>query len=141
MSYPDSQLADYRRYLSNERNIDVSVSTIWRTLHRAGYSQKTVRICSWFPISNLTSEQITKAARERSWAKRADFIKEIVQYEPHELVFIDESSFDKRTSNRVRAWSKIGTRVIRPVFFYRGARCGVFPSYISMSLHTNKHHN
>lgn len=122
MSHPDSQLADYKRYLSTERNIDVGVSTIWRTLHKAGYSQKTVTIYTRFSIFCLTSKQITKAARERSWPKRADFIKEIVQYEPHELVFIDESLFDKRTSNRVHAWSKVGTRVIRQVFFYRGER-------------------
>lgn len=41
-AYPDRQLRDYQRYLG-EHGVHVSISTIWRALHRAGMSQKTVR--------------------------------------------------------------------------------------------------
>jgi hypothetical protein len=44
---------------------------------------------------SFTIVQITKAAREYSWDKRAEFLLNIIQYKSHELVFIDESSFDK----------------------------------------------
>jgi transposase len=39
---PDCQLNDYRRYLATERDIHLTISTIWRSLEKAGYSQKMV---------------------------------------------------------------------------------------------------
>jgi hypothetical protein len=54
--------------------------------------------------------------------KQAKFLEEILQYKPHEYVFIDESSFDRRTSNRNRAWGIKGGRVIKKVHFLRGIR-------------------
>lgn len=112
MKHPDSQLYDYKKQMLQDRGLDVSISTIWRTLQDAGYSLKT----------------ITKAACERNYEKRARYVYEIMQYQPRELVFIDESSFDKRTCNRLRGWAKLGGRIIRPVFFLRGARYSILPA-------------
>ncbi|PVF91026.1 Homeodomain-like protein [Serendipita vermifera] len=39
---PDCQLTDIQACLRDEKGIDVSVSTIWRALTRAGYSLKSV---------------------------------------------------------------------------------------------------
>lgn len=109
---PDKQLPDYRQYLATIHNIDVCESTISRALHTSGYTLKTV----------------TKAAKERNWEKRAAFLMEITQYKPNEMVFIDESSFDKRTSNRVRTWSRVGVRIVRPSYFFRGERYSILPA-------------
>ena len=45
-----------------------------------------------------------------------------MDYQPHELVFIDESSFDRRTSIRNKGWALKGKRVVKKVYFHRGAR-------------------
>jgi transposase len=41
---PEYQLADLQAKMLEHRGIPLSTSTIWRTLNRAGYSMKTVRI-------------------------------------------------------------------------------------------------
>ena len=41
------------------------------------------------------SLQVTKAARERDSVKRASYVIEVSKYQRHELVFVDESSFDR----------------------------------------------
>lgn len=44
----------------------------------------------------------------------------------NQLVFVDESSYDKRTTYRNRAWSIRGTAAVRKAVFVRGKRLG-FP--------------
>ncbi|PVF91092.1 hypothetical protein CPB86DRAFT_672381, partial [Serendipita vermifera] len=73
---PDCQLIDMKQHLLDKDGLDVSTSTISRTLHKLGWSLKTV----------------TKAAREQDIQKQARYLAEVSLYEPHELVFIDESS-------------------------------------------------
>ena len=115
------QMTDLQKHLADDRDKLVDISTIWRGLRRAGWSLKCVSYL--LPaMSLLISEQLTKAARERNWFKRAQYLAEVSQYLPHELVFIDESSFDRRTSNRRRAWSPRGTRIVMRVHFLRGQR-------------------
>lgn len=41
---PDYPLADYRRYLDTEHGIQITEPNISRALHRAGLSQKIVRV-------------------------------------------------------------------------------------------------
>ncbi|KAG2354386.1 hypothetical protein BDR07DRAFT_1494646 [Suillus spraguei] len=56
-----------------------SLSTIWRTLHRTGYSRK----------------KITREARERNLDKRAEYMYQIgLKYRPDQLIFVDKSSAD-----------------------------------------------
>jgi hypothetical protein len=80
--------------------------------------------------------QLTRIALERSEQKRAEFACRIGTYEPEQLVFVDESSVDRRTTYRGKAWSIRGTKAARKAFFCRGRRC-VFIltlSYVSLSL-------
>lgn len=71
----------------------------------------------------LTDFQITKVALERSEFKRGQFrVRYGNQYTPEQTVFVDESSFDRRTAIRGRAWALSGQRAERKCFFVRGRR-------------------
>jgi hypothetical protein len=43
-------------------------------------------------------------------------------YEPEQLVFVDESAFDRRITCCPFAWAPIGSRARRRDFFIRGKR-------------------
>ncbi len=47
---------------------------------------------------------------------------QIGQYTAEQLVFVDESSVDRRTTYRGNAWSIRGTQAQRKAFFVRGRR-------------------
>lgn len=67
--------------------------------------------------------QLTREALERSEVKRATYRHQYgTQYTPEQTVFVDESSFDRRTSIRGRAWALSGQRAVRKCFFVRGRR-------------------
>ncbi|KAJ8588418.1 hypothetical protein M405DRAFT_695360, partial [Rhizopogon salebrosus TDB-379] len=44
------------------------------------------------------------------------------QYTPQQTVFVDESSFDRRTAIHGHAWALRGQRAVRKCFFVRGKR-------------------
>lgn len=46
----------------------------------------------------------------------------MTQYTPLQLVFTDESAYDRRTLFRRYGWSLRGRRARKPVFFVRGKR-------------------
>ena len=70
-------LNEYAQRLKSCRHLDVSMSTIHRTLERAGLNVKHVQ----------------KLVAERDPTLRADFGR----YPPDHLIFIDEMSKDDRT--------------------------------------------
>ena len=63
---------------------------------------------------------MTRIAAERSAEKRLDYITRISQYQANQLVFVDESSVDRRTTYRGRAWAIRGVAAQRKAFFVRG---------------------
>jgi hypothetical protein len=63
---------------------------------------------------------MTHLAAERSAEKRLDYITRISQYQANQLVFVDESSVDRRTTYRGRAWAIWGVAAQRKAFFVRG---------------------
>jgi hypothetical protein len=67
-------------------------------------------------------KQITKEAAERSVHLRERYVNTISQYTGEQLIFVDESSVDRRTTYRGRAWSISGTKAQRKAFFLRGRR-------------------
>ena len=74
----------------------------------------------------LTCLQLSRVAIERSTEKRADFGYRIGTYEPQQLVFVDESTVDRRTTYRNRAWAIRGRKATCKAFFCRGRRSAVF---------------
>jgi len=81
--------------------------TIYRTLKRRGFTRK----------------RVTRPAVERDEVDRAEYQLIIgTYYEAEQLVFVDESAFDRRTTRRTYAWAPIGTRARRRDFFIRGKR-------------------
>ncbi|KIM51840.1 hypothetical protein SCLCIDRAFT_142378, partial [Scleroderma citrinum Foug A] len=52
--------------------------------------------------------------------KRLEYITRIGKYEPEQLVFVDESSVDHRTTYCGQAWSIRGTKAQHKAFFVRG---------------------
>jgi hypothetical protein len=73
----------------------------------------------------LFFSQLTCIAAERSAEKRLDYIARISAYQPEQVVFVDESSVDRRMPYRGRAWSIRGTQAQRKAFFIRGIRYGL----------------
>ena len=73
--------------------------------------------------------QITHVAAERSAEKHLEYITRIGKYHPEQLVFVDESSVDRRTTYRGRAWSIRGMPAERKGFFVRGRRYVIFCGY------------
>ena len=60
---------------------------------------------------------------ERSETKRLQYTYHMgLMYLPEQLVFVDESSFDRRTSYHGRAYALKGQRVHQKCFFIRGQR-------------------
>lgn len=95
-------LSELQDRLRGACNVDVSPMTIYRTLKRRGFTRK----------------KITRPAIERDETDRAQYQLIIgMHYEPEQLVFVDESAFDRRTAGRPYGWSPIGTRSRRRDFF------------------------
>jgi len=88
------------------RSVYVSLGTISRTLQKRG----------------LTRKKLTIPAREQDEQLRGEYLARIQQYHPRQLVFVDKSSCDRRTSRRAYGWAPLGTRSRRREFFVRGAR-------------------
>ncbi|CAB4494688.1 unnamed protein product [Rhizophagus irregularis] len=84
----------------------ISYSTLWRAIHHLGYTHK----------------QLSKPARERNENDRLNFIVHMSQYSPLQLVFSDESAYNRRTLSRRYGWSFKGRHAYKSVFFVRGKR-------------------
>lgn len=80
---------------------------------------KSVR---WPPDNDPDCLQLSRVAKERCEAPRSAYQQQIGQYEPHMLVFADESSLDMRVTFRLNGWSRRGTRARTRTNFVRGDR-------------------
>jgi len=97
----DTYLDDLQDQLEDTCGKRVS---IWRSLTRQGF----------------TIKKITRAVAERCAEKRAAFDLHMgISYTPKQLAFVDESSWDRRTSYRGYTWAIKGQRPSRNVVFVR----------------------
>jgi len=67
-------------------------------------------------VNGIHAPQLTRVAAERSAEKRLDYIARIGVYTPEQLIFVDESSVDRRTTYQGHAWSIRGTKAQRKAF-------------------------
>lgn len=106
---PDLYLDEIKELLEDRIGVEVDESTIWRSLRRSGFTIKKVRIqSSNCNLHNHHIQQLTREALKRSAAKQAAFRYEYgICYSPEQTVFVDESSFDRRTSIRGRDGNKL----------------------------------
>jgi len=120
----DTYLDELREELEEKCGVSVTLPTVWRALRRSGYTMKKVHIHkTWRPPTNPSASQLTRQAMERNDHKRAAYLYKIgLLYRPEQLVFVDESSCDRRTTYRKKAWAIRGQRAIRKAFFVRGQR-------------------
>ncbi|KAF8550138.1 hypothetical protein OG21DRAFT_1378277, partial [Imleria badia] len=72
---PDLYLDELQEMLAMSAGVRISHATVWRTLHRKGFTMK----------------KITQVAAERSAAKQLEYHAQIGLYQPEQLVFVDES--------------------------------------------------
>jgi hypothetical protein len=79
--------------------------------------------------------QLSPIALERSAEKRLNFADRIGKYQANQLVFVDESSVDRRTTYRGRAWAVRGRQATRKTFFCCGRRSVLPINPISFSIH------
>ncbi|CAD6951500.1 unnamed protein product, partial [Tilletia caries] len=106
LRHPDLYLDEIGDILHQTVGTRVSISTVHRSLKRAG----------------ITLKRAHRIAQERSETRRRDYILRISQYEANQLVFSDETSYDARDAVRVRARSAKNShaRLKRP--YIRGGR-------------------
>jgi len=99
---PNMLLSELQDQLEGTCGVRASPVTIHHLLRRRGLSRK----------------RVTRPAIERDEDDRAEYQLVIgTYYEPEHLVFIDESSFDRRVSHRPFGWAPIGSRARRHDFF------------------------
>ena len=60
---------------------------------------------------------MTQVTAERSAKKHLDYISQISGYQAHQLVFVDESSVDHRTTYHGHAWAIRGQAAQWKAFF------------------------
>ncbi|KAJ7662385.1 hypothetical protein B0H17DRAFT_873593, partial [Mycena rosella] len=86
---PDIYLDEIQEQLYNQHDIDTSLATISRTLHRLG----------------ISSKQLSKQAAERCETALRDFHMEIGDEPAERIVCADESAVNILTSYRRNGWS------------------------------------
>ena len=64
--------------------------------------------------------KLSRITIERSAEKRSAFAARIGTYEAEQLVFVDESTVDRHTTYRGRAWAIRGMKATRKAFFVHG---------------------
>jgi transposase len=110
---PDRQLHELAEFLRDDFDVEVSRSTISRTLNAEGWSKKTIR----------------RKAREQNADLRDKYLHELTAFASYHLVYIDESGCDKRVGFRRTGWSPVGSTPVQTERFHRGQRHHILPAY------------
>jgi hypothetical protein len=101
---PDLYLHKLKKDLTISCSLEVGLSTILRMLKERGFTHKKL---------GITFGEQSKQAQEEYWAH-------IQQYNPDQLVFVDESSYDHRTGRHSYSWAPNGLRLRQQECFVRG---------------------
>jgi hypothetical protein len=111
----------------------VSVPTLWRSLAFCGISRK--RVCSSLLCPVIFNEnasdatiQLMKSAQERNDLLRGAFINKIAEFEPEQLIFLDEAAKDERSLSRGYGYAFTNARACKKTVFVRGQRYTILPA-------------
>ncbi|GAB7336309.1 hypothetical protein MBLNU13_g09053t1 [Cladosporium sp. NU13] len=110
---PDRQLDELAAFLRDDFDVEVSNSTISRTLKMEGWSKKTIR----------------RRAKEQNADLRDKYSHDLTAFASRHLVYIDESGCDKRVGFRRTGWSPLGVAPVQIEKFHRGDRHHILPAY------------
>jgi hypothetical protein len=125
---PDIYLDEIQEQLQEQHRIDVSLSTISRTLKRLGISSKAVSstYSSYISLFLLTFQKLSTIAAECCEEARRDFALTIGAEAPEYLVTGDEAAVNILTSYRSNGWSTKGLKAQKQCCFVRGTRYVIF---------------
>lgn len=118
LANPSLYLDELQEQLANARNVDASIATLSRTLRRITISNKSV----------------SNKAAERNELLRATWQAEYGDIPAEYFVWLDESSVDDRTNQRIRGWAGTGRACVRRATFIRGQRYSVLPAFCSEGI-------
>jgi hypothetical protein len=71
----------------------------------------------------LTLLQLARPAKEREEQARREYWRRMSTYDPEQVVYVDESGVNRKTTQRTKGWAPIGERAWRHDYFVRGSRC------------------
>jgi DDE superfamily endonuclease len=74
------------------------------------------------PCFAYQHQQLTRLAIERDEDQRTLYQLHMLMYNANELVFVDESAFNRRTTTRQYGWATMGDRARRRDFFVKGVK-------------------
>jgi len=98
--------------LRTVRDIEVSIATISRTLNHI----------------TITHKSISKETAERNEHLHATWQIAMAQYDPQQLVFVDEAGVDDQTNLRRYGWAPLGQACVRCTSFLRGRKYSILPA-------------
>ncbi|PKY30522.1 hypothetical protein RhiirB3_392639 [Rhizophagus irregularis] len=75
-----------------------------------------------FNSNDLKYLEVLLKERNTSFNDRTTFVLHMMQYTPNQLVFSDESAYDRQTLFRRYSWNKSGFRARSSCFFIRGRK-------------------
>ena len=108
---PGLFLDEVQEKLRIVRDVEVSITTISRTLNRLA----------------ITHKHIAKEAAERNEHLRATWQVSMAQYDPCQLVFVDEAGVDDQTNVRKNGWAPLGQACVRRTSFLLPMTSGAHP--------------
>ena len=111
-SQPALFLDEIQDKLQEMRDVEVSLATLSRTLSQL----------------SITHKRVAKEALERNEHLRATWQTVMGQYEPRQLVFIDEAGVDDHTNVRKWGWAPLGQACVRRTSFLRGQKFSILPA-------------
>jgi hypothetical protein len=109
---PGLYLDEIQTKLLNMHDLNVSLAIISRSLSRMALTNKTISV----------------EALEHNEHLCATWLAGIAQYEPSQLVFIDEAGVDNHTNVCRNGWSPLGQACVCHSSFLRGQKYSVLPA-------------
>lgn len=109
---PALYLDELQALLEENRGVEVSLSTLSRTIRRAA----------------LTHKRVAHAALERNELLRATWQAANGELPMEYFVWLDEASVDDRTNQRDSGWAALGRACVRRAAFLRGQRFSILPA-------------